>query len=79
MGDCVKLKRAIPVIGNRPFYCGFRANQFITAVKLKAIITSKAQTVVIKENFRLLSIKPPYGSNCGVRIATLNVCQRIFS
>ncbi|MDP9707640.1 UNVERIFIED_ORG: hypothetical protein J2W64_004863 [Rahnella aquatilis] len=41
-------------------------NQFITAVKLKAIIISKAHTVVINDNFRLLSIKPPFGSNCGI-------------
>ncbi len=54
-------------------------NQFITAVKLKAIIISKAHTVVINDNFRLLSIKPPFGSNCGIFKATLIVCQRIFS
>jgi len=40
-----------------------RTTQCITAVKLKIKIIANAQTVVIKDIFRLLSIHPPFKMN----------------
>jgi hypothetical protein len=64
------LKRAIPVIGIAlflasypPIHEGEKHIQFMMAVKLNARITASAQTVVISDIFKLLSIKTPSGSN----------------
>jgi len=46
-----------------PIHEGEKHIQFMMAVKLNARITASAQTVVISDIFKLLSIKTPSGSN----------------